>query len=290
MRGIFASAAVAGLASLLILPSVNAAPKLPAGCRPAPVVEGREITGEAADRLRLSSTTERLPRAGEYRLRDGRVLLQSSASDAGTVFSAADFARRESLVTDALHFRRVAAGEGFHPLRGLIDDGDRFAAQADTLIADLGRRLVREGLSDGDAGVDALAARWRESRCRPDPALFRELTAWAGRATLARFSVDPYVPKKAAWTTGTGPSDRRDPFDLVEPLVEGTWKSLPRVIAPWEIAMRLLDDDGTSIARLVDDTVAAAPFIPVAVEATTPPTKVEIRSSAASTGIPAEKP
>ena len=279
--------------------AAHASPKLPAGCRPAPAIEGRAVTSEAAERLRLSPGTGRLAHAGEYRLRDGRVLLQPDTGGDGTIFSAADFARRETLVIDALRFRHVAADEGFHPLRGLIDDGDRFPSQVDALAQSLTRRLVLEGLPGGDPGVDALAARWREARCRPDAALFRELTAWAGRAALAKFSAEPFVPKKAAWAThrpgSQSGADLPSFGELTEPLVEGTFKSLPRALAPWEIAMRLLDEDGASLATLVDETLAAAPYVPVAPMATTSPSapvapaspnvKVEIRTPLANPGI-----
>ena len=241
-----------GLLLSSLAPSLAAGAPVPAGCKKGARIEGREVSGDAADRLRALPSTGRGARPGEYRLRDGRVLWQSVPGGEGTIYAPAAMVSLKAALVEEQRFRKVGEGVAFHPLRGLIDDGAGFGAAADALAKDLGRRLEHEGLAPSEAGVEALASRWRAGGCRVEASLYRELTAWVGQRLKDRLEA-------GAWST-------RASDDTVEPLVSGSFKEQKREIAPWELAARLLGDDGATVAALVDEALAppaAAPPAPV---------------------------
>lgn len=240
------------LALLLLAPSWAAAGgRVPADCRKRARIEGREVSAEAADRLRLLPSTARGPRPGELRLRDGRVLVQLTAGGEGTIYSPTAYAALRAALVEEQRLHKVDEGVPLHPLRGLIDDGDGFAAQVDALAAALARRLEREGLAATEEGVGELAARWRMAGCRVEAPLFRELTAWLGRRAKEKLGAP------AAWST-------RAADDVAEPIVAGRYQDKKREIAPWELAARLLGEEGAGVAALLDEALTAPPPAPPA--------------------------
>lgn len=246
----------AAIAGIVLASSIGAraeAPRIPAGCRPRPPIEGREVTAEAAERLRALPGTSRLPRAGEYRLRDGRVLVLDAAGDGGVLLTPAEYERRRGLVAEELRLRRAFEGEAFHPLRGLIDDGAAFGGQAAALQDALRQRLAREGLPPNVEGAEALAARAQKAGCRLDPALLRELSALAGQLALDKLGA---AKARGAWAT-------RDEDGFAAPVIEwDTALKRKKTLSPWRLAARLLEEDGARLGKLVEAALAAAPLDP----------------------------
>lgn len=233
---------LAWIALLVAVPALAARP--PAGCHPRPAIETRALSGQSADRLRLAPGTTRLGRAGEFQLRDGRLLVQEQPGEAGSLYTAEQFKLRQKLTDEELRFRRATSGAPFHLLRSLIDDGDGFAARAHDLAAEARRRIGAEGEPASVDGVERLAARWREAGCREEPQLFRELTAWIGEWLAAR------AGPGARWATRPGDGG------VVEPVIEVAVSGEVRRIAPWLWVSGLLDGSTPELARLADDALA----------------------------------
>ncbi len=229
-----------------------AAAAAPVGCHPRPVIAAQVVSSSAADRLRQAAGTTRGARPDELRLRDGRVLMQAAAGEPGAIFTSEAFRRQLRALEEEARARGVAPSESFHVLRGLIDDGDRFAAEVPRLLGRLVKRLDDEGLgAPSPEAIDRLAARWREAGCRVDAQLYRELTAWAGERAIAL--------GKGQWATRAGDG-------LVEPVIEiGAGKS-SRQIAPWQWVGALLDGSATAITPLVDDAIAPPKHAPTHAE------------------------
>lgn len=233
------------MAALLVAAgAAPAAARPPGGCRARPAIAAHVVSGEAADRMRLQPGTTRGAHSGEYALVDGRQLVQDAAGEAGALYGPEAFKLRRRALDEERRFRRVGAGESFHLLRGLIDDGEGFLAHVPALRAELRRRLAGEGLDPGAGGAPAeLAARWREAGCRPDAELFRELTAEAGER--ARESGG------GRWSTRVGEGG------VIEPVVEISVGAEARELAPWRWAEALLDG-GADLDALVREALAPA--------------------------------
>ena len=228
--------------AILLSAGVAGAAPVPSGCKPRPQVEGHVVTGAGADRLRLAPGTTRGATADEFLLRDGRILVQPESGEGGVIYAPEAYKLRRAQLADELKLRRVARGESFHPLRGYIDDGGGFARLVPQLLADLHRRLATDGLdaSATPAALDALAARWREHNCRPEPSVFRELTAQVG---------DLLVRKAGGrWTT-------QDRGSVVEPVVEVTVAGEKRALTPWAWTQGLLAGE-VSLGALIDEALA----------------------------------
>jgi hypothetical protein len=233
------------LAALLAGPAFAA--KGPAGCKSRPAVESHPLTAQAADRLRRAPGTTRLAHPDEFLLRDGRLLVQPAPGAEGALYSPEAFKLRRSQLDEDLRFRHVAAGESFHVLRSLIDDGDAFPTRVPQLLSDLRHRLTGERLGPpSPEAIEKLVARWREANCRLDPQLFQELTAWAG--DLAR--------ERAGGRWATHPSEGAD--RVIEPVIEAPLGGDTVKLAPWLWIAQLLDGGG-EIARLIDDALAPPP-------------------------------
>ena len=163
-------------ASVLFAQSAHA---LPAGCKPR--APSQHLTAEAAERLRLAPGTTRVD-SDQFRLRDGRVLVQQSFGGEGELFTIENFKKWQVELAEDLKLRRVEKGQPFHPLRGLIDDAKQFIAEAPALAKQMRARVS----ADGPEALDAFATEWRAARCRLDPGVFRELTAAIGELVIAK--------------------------------------------------------------------------------------------------------
>ncbi len=232
---------------------VGRAEAKPGGCHARPAIEAHPVTATAAERLRRMPTTTRGARADEYLLGDGRVLVQADAGGPGAVYTVEANRLRRGQLDEDLRMRRVAEGDWYHVLRGLIDDGETFASRAAQLAADFKRRLAAEGLPANADGADRLVARWREANCRRDPSLFRELTAWAGELAAARAA--------GRWSTRAGAGG------VVEPVVEVAIGGETRELLPWQWADALLDGRASDLEPLVADALTAPAPRPVATSA-----------------------
>ncbi|MSP61667.1 MAG: hypothetical protein EXR72_15300 [Myxococcales bacterium] len=234
----------------LLAASLPAAAKAPAGCHPRAQKGTQALTAPAADRLRRAPGTTRGARPGEFLVSDGRVMVQDEPGQDGALYTTDAFKQRRRELDEELRFRRVGAGQPFHLLRSLIDDGATFGAGAPQRVADLRRRLATEdpGLPAA-LPIEQLAAGWREAGCRLDAALFRELTAWAGEQAMKRASAG------ARWITRPGDGG------VVEPVVEVTVGGETRQLAPWLWVSQLLEPgplDPVGLAAWIDEALLPA--------------------------------
>jgi hypothetical protein len=235
----------------MVFSSIGSADAKPSGCKVRAVVEKRAVTAWTADRLRKQPSTTRGARPDELLLGDGRVMVQDGAGSEGAIYTPEAFKLRRAQLDEDLRFRHVAAGESFHLLRSLIDDGENFVAHVPSLVGDFKRRLANEGISGSGAELATrMAAHWRDAGCRLDPTLFREMTAWAGDLAIERAG--------GRWSTQTGD------FAVVEPVIESGKLRL----APWAWVSALLDGSATDLEPLIAaDLAPPAPLKAVAASA-----------------------